>query len=136
MNPNPPQEPPGPGLAFGQREADQPQVQDADRHKRSPERRPVVGHEVDQPPASDRVQVGLGDRQPGQIVRQELIRDRQEPGEPAGGQQAQRHHREQAAAVLPDRHQEARFVECANHDRRPSEPASMASAATGRGVVK
>ena len=78
------EQPPCPRSALGKRESDEPEVQDADRDERAAERGTVVGHEVDQPPVRDRTQGVLGDRQPGEVVRQELVGDGQEPREQAG----------------------------------------------------
>ena len=91
--------PPRPGATGRQRDPDQPQVEDGDRHEGAAERRPVMTHEVHEAPVGDRSELLLADRQPRQVVGEQAIGDRQEPGEEARGQQPERGSRQQTGAI-------------------------------------
>jgi hypothetical protein len=105
-------QPPGPGLPLAEREQHQVGVQDANREQRTAERGPVVDHELHDPAARDRAQVGGGHAEIGDVVGEELAACGQEDREPAGKDEAACGGKQQQDAVADDRLKEPTTPRC------------------------
>lgn len=99
--------PPGPRLSIPEREDRQPDIQHAQAGERSPERGPIVHHELHDPARGDLTQVGSAHPEIMDVVGEELPRGGEEEGEPAGEEEAPSDHQEEGPAVAQDRFHEA-----------------------------
>ena len=102
--------PPGPGLAFIQREGREPEIENADGGDGAAERDAVVDHEMHDPAFVDAAESIGRHAEVGDVVRQEVLCGRQEEGEEAGEEQREACDGDERTAVADEGWEETLFV--------------------------